>query len=79
MSWRYGLLPRYPSVLRLVQFNCPDLLLGDLNNYVEERSRRNNFTRTDAIVEAITKYLDELGVLASHLEYNLTISQENKG
>lgn len=59
------MLPRYPSVLRLVQFNCPELLLGDLNNYVEERSRKDSFTRTDAIVEAISNYLDSLGVLSS--------------
>lgn len=62
---------------RLVQFNCPELLRVDLDKYVEVRSRRDNFTRTDAIVEALTKYLDGLGVLTPDLESPLI--QEKKG
>ncbi len=71
------MLPRYPSVLRLVQFNCPELLLEDLNRFVEERSRRDSFTRTDAIVEAVNKYLDELGVL-SPATASIPVSGERK-
>lgn len=70
-------MPKYPSVLKLVQFNCPEILRKDLDRYVEQRSKRDNYTRTDAIVEAVTKYLDDLGALTpSEIQYSIPTVQE---